>query len=350
MSKTRKILSIVLAVVMAFGVFSICAFADTPTAVWTIEVTNLDGSALPATIPVGGQVKVTVKLQTNFYIGTVGLPVFYSDAFDYVENSAVLTEIYGAGATRTGTSVDAIDAPSGYGVFYAVYVPNSSVAGVASPKYDTATTVLTFVLEANSEASAEIKLDAAAQKTSSNIGGKFYCGSRESSDVTTDEATVGQTFTVPAAVPVEIAAAAADPVLTGLNTGCVDGDNGYVYGIPAGTTDFTTLFTVSNGTFEVTDLTSANKARTGATLTVKKTNGDVFATYTVIIFGDVNGDGAITSADMLAVRNAAQGSAIQAVNRFAANVNGDANVTSADMLLVRNAAQGSTITVNPYAS
>ena len=28
MSKTKKILSIVLAVVMAFGVFSICAFAD----------------------------------------------------------------------------------------------------------------------------------------------------------------------------------------------------------------------------------------------------------------------------------------------------------------------------------
>jgi len=310
MSKTKKILSIVLAVVMAFGVFSICAFADTPTAVWSIEVTNLDGSPLGATIPVGNQVKVTVKLQTNFYVGTVGLPVFYSDAFDYVDNSAVLTEIYGAGATRTGTSVDAIDAPSGYGVFYAVYVPNSSAAGVASPKYDTATTVLTFVLEAKSEASAEVKLDAAAQKTSSNISGKFYCGSRDSADVTTDEAIVGQTFTVPAAVPVEIANAAADPVLTGVNTGYVDDVNGYVYGIPVGA-DAADYFAVENGSFTV------SATATGATLTVKTTGGDDFATYTVVIFGDVDGNGIVNSTDYVTVKNATLGVALP-VNPYAA--------------------------------
>jgi hypothetical protein len=343
MSKTRKILSLVLAVVMAFGVFSICAFADTPTATWTVEVTNTDGSALAATIPVGGQVKVTVKLQTNFFVGTVGLPVFYSDAFDYVDGSAVLTEIYGAGATRTGTSVDSIAAPSGYGVFYAVYVPNSG-AGAVSPKYDTATTVLTFVLEANSEATAEIMLDATAQKTASNIGGKFYCGSRDSADVTTDEAITGQTFTVPAATEVVIANAAADPVLTGVNGGYVDDANGYVYGIPIGD-DAADYFEVENGTFAV------SASVTGGTLTVYDSSSNVYATYTVIIFGDVDGSGDVTLLDDAIVYGATTDAEISdPASAFAADVDGSGDITLLDEAIIYGGTTDGTITVNPYAA
>lgn len=345
---SKKIISLVLAVVMALGVFSICAFAEAPTAVWTLEVTNTDGTPITGSIPTGTEVKVTVKLQSDFYIGTVGLPVFYSNAFSYVENSAVLTEIYGAGATRTGTSVDSIDAPSGYGVFYAVYVPNSSVAGVASPMYNTATTILTFNLVANTEATAEIKLDAAAQKTTANIGGKFYCGSRESADVTTDEAITGQTFTVPAAVPVVIANAAADPVLTGVNTGVVDTDNGYVYGVPAGQ-NVEDFFTVENGTFTV----SGNG--TGDTLTVYTTGGDEFAVYTVVIFGDVNGDGTVSAADTGAIKRALMGEGLTGAQAVAADANGSGSpaapeVTAADTGAIKRALMDEGYTVaNPYA-
>lgn len=343
MSKTKKILSLVLAVVMALSVFSICAFADDETATWTIEVTNTDGSALPATIPTGTEVKVTVKLQTNFYVGTVGLPVFYSNAFSYVDGSAVLTDIYGAGATRKGQSVDAIDAPTGYGVFYAVYVPNSSASGVASPLYSTATTVLTFNLVANTEATAEIKLDASAQKTAANIGGKFYCGSRASADVSTDEAIVGQTFVVPAAVEVVIADAAADPVLTGVDTGYVDDANGYVYGIPVGA-DAADYFAVENGTFTV------SATATGATLTVYTTGGDEFATYTVVIFGDVDGSGDVSSDDYAAVKNATAGVSLAGAFAFAGDVDGSGTITSDDYAAVKNATAGVALPVNPYAA
>ncbi len=345
---SKKVISLVLAVVMAVSVFSICAFAADPTAVWTLEVTNTDGTPISGSIPTGTEIKVTVKLQSDFYIGTVGLPVFYSDAFSYVANSAVLTEIYGAGATRTGTSVDSIDAPSGYGVFYAVYVPNSSVAGVASPMYSTATTILTFNLVADTEAVAEVKLDAAAQKTASNIGGKFYCGSRASADVTTDEAITGQVFTVPAAVEVTIANAAADPVLTGVNTGVVDSANGYVYGVPAGQ-NVADFFTVENGTFTV----SGNG--TGETLTVYTTGGAEFATYTVVIFGDLNGDGTVTGADTSVLKLALMGAGLSGAQAVAADVNGSGTpaapeVTGADSSVIKLALIGAGYSVaNPYA-
>jgi hypothetical protein len=345
MSKTRKILSIVLAVVMAFGVFSICAFADTPTATWTVEVTATDGSALPATIPTGTQVKVTVKLATNFYVGTVGLPVYFSNAFSYVDNSAVQAEIYGAGATRTAFNGN-YTADTGYKAVYALYVPNSGAPGVASPMYSAATTVLTFVLEADSEATAVIKLDDAKQKSTTNVGGPFYCGSRDSADVTTDEAMVGQTFNVTGAeATVVIANTAATPVLTGVDTGYVDDANGYVYGIPVGA-DAADYFTVANGTFTVSG------TATGETLTVYDSTNAVYATYTVIIFGDVNGDGAVDLTDKSDVYDSTlPGGGFSAPEfEFAADVNGDGSVDLTDKSDIYDSTlPGGSIPVNPFA-
>ena len=367
MSKTKKILSIVLAAVMAFSVFSICAFADTDTATWTLSVTNTDGTAISGSISKNTEVLVTVKLQTNYYVGTTGIPVFYDKtAFSYVDSSAVLTEIFGTGATRTASSNNAAAFPTAttdvnstdYGVFYASYVPNSGVTGVASPKYTTATTVLTFKLKAIADkANAKICLTNTAQKTSSNVGGNFYCGSRASSDVTTTEATVGQTFVVTGASQlVTVATASADPVLTGISTGVVDSTNNYVYGVPAGTTadattaGFGTYFTVTNGTFEV----SGNG--TGATLTVKKTDGTTFATYTIVIFGDVNGDGAVTAADYVALKNSLGAAGVSGATKVAADVNGSGyasvpDATAADYVALKNALGSTGYTnVNPFAA
>lgn len=356
MSKTKKILSIVLAAVMAFSVFSICAFADTDTATWTLSVTNTDGTAISGSISKDTEVLVTVQLQTNYYVGTTGIPVFYDKtAFSYVDSSAVLTEIFGTGATRTASSNNAAAFPTAttdvnstdYGVFYASYVPNSGVTGVASPKYTTATTVLTFKLKAIADkANAKICLTNTAQKTSSNVGGNFYCGSRASSDVTTTEATVGQTFVVTGASQlVTVATASADPVLTGISTGVVDSTNNYVYGVPVGTAtaDFSNYFTVTNGTFAV----SGNG--TGATLTVKKTDGTVFATYTIVIFGDVDGSGTITSDDFVAVKAAFQGTTFsQAYFTFAADVDASGAIASDDFVAIKAAFQGTALDVDPW--
>jgi len=345
MSNTRKIISLVLAVVMALSVFTICATAAGETATWTVEVTKTDGSALDATVPVGDHVKVTVKLQSNFYVGTVGLPVYFSDAFSFVAGSAVLTDIYGAGATRTAINEN-YTAPSGKKAFYAVFVPNSGAAGAAAPMYSTATTIVTFELEAVSEATAQVYLDAAKQKTSSNPGGVFYVGAHATSDVKSDEEVV-ETFTVPAAVDVVIANASADPVLIGVNGGYVDDANGYVYGIPVGEdpADYFELEDPSAGSIVI-----SGDAATGATLTVKDSSNNDFAVYTIIIFGDVNGDGEITGADEAIVYDATNFIDItDPAQAFAADVNGDGELTGADEAIIYDATNFIAITANPYA-
>jgi hypothetical protein len=353
MSNTKKILSIVLAVVMAFSVFSICAFADTDTATWTLEVTDTSGNPLPGTISTGDQVLVTVKLQTNFYVGTVGLPVVFSDAFEYVDASVNQVDIYGAGATRKAFNDDFDAGISGTNAVYAVYVPNSGASGVGSPMYSSATTILSFVLEAVNEATADISIPASMQKTAGNPGGKFYCGSRASSDVTTDENMVGQTFNVSSPVSVIISDVVATPELQGINTGVVDNDNGYVYGVPASTSvsDFANYFTVTNGgSFTI----SGNG--TGATLTVKDAGGTDITTYTLIIFGDVNGDGIIAASDVNVILLSFLETPLSGYQAVAADVNGDGgtaatpSVTASDVnVLQLGFLEVPYSDVNPYA-
>lgn len=341
MSNTRKIISLILAVVMALGVFTICATAAGETATWTLEVTKEDGSALDATVPVDSIVKVTVKLQTNCYVGVVGLPVYFSDAFSVVANSAETAEIYGAGATRVTTNAN-YTAPTGYKAFYALFVPNSGASGVAAPMLSTATTILSFKLKADSEATAQVLLDATKQKTSSNAAGVFYVGYHDSASVSSNEGIV-DTFTVPAATSVVIANAAADPVLTGINGGIVDDTNKYVYGVAAGST-VANYFSCTDGSFVV----SGNN--TGATLTVYKTDNSVFETYTVIILGDVDGDGEITTTDSALIEGQLKGIPIPygAAALFAADVDGDLELTTADAGRIDGQLKGVPFPINPW--
>ena len=145
------------------------------------------------------------------------------------------------------------------------------------------------------------------------------------------------------------AVAAEEPVLGGVDTGVVDTENGYVYGVVAGESDLTLFFTVENGTFEMVANEAGYTNGTGATLVVKNTKGEVAAEYTLVVFGDVNGDGAITMADYGMVSMASLGGTIDGeANNYAADVNGDASITMADYGIVNMASLGGAITVNPY--
>lgn len=147
------------------------------------------------------------------------------------------------------------------------------------------------------------------------------------------------------------AVATSEPVLSGIETGVVDTENGYVYGVVAGETDLTLFFTVENGTFEMVANEGGYTNGTGATLVVKDTKGNEVATYTLVVFGDVNGDAEITATDANIVRNASLGGTIDgAAYLYAADSNGDADVTATDANIVRNASLGGEISVNPFAA
>ncbi len=140
----------------------------------------------------------------------------------------------------------------------------------------------------------------------------------------------------------------AEPVLGGLETGIVDTENGYVYGVTAGE-DVNLFFSVENGSFKMVANDQGVTNGTGATLVVMNDKGDEVGYFTLVIFGDVNGDGAITAADSDTVGIAALGGTIEGdAYNFAADVNADATTTAADSDIISIAALGGEITINPY--
>lgn len=87
------------------------------------------------------------------------------------------------------------------------------------------------------------------------------------------------------------------PLISGIETGNVDFQQQCVSGVAPGTTDFNEYFEVKNGSFEMAGNANTGAMGTGATLIVKNTDGTVYETYTLIIYGDVNGDGVIDAFD-----------------------------------------------------
>ena len=59
--------------------------------------------------------------------------------------------------------------------------------------------------------------------------------------------------------------------------------------------------------------------------------------YTIIMLGDVNGDGNVTPADYVKVKNHIMGTSVLSnVNKSAADVNGDGQITPADYVKIKN--------------
>lgn len=129
---------------------------------------------------------------------------------------------------------------------------------------------------------------------------------------------------------------------------------GYLYGVTAGEAaeGYFALVDETAGTVEWSLGTASNVNGTGAIATVKDTKGNAVAEFTLVIFGDVNGDASVTAADSNTIKAASMGGSIEeGAKALAANVNGDeAGVTAADANTVKAASMGGSITVNPYVA
>lgn len=98
--------------------------------------------------------------------------------------------------------------------------------------------------------------------------------------------------------------------------------------------------TVTGGTAAL--YTSSGAAKTGGAvvtgdvLKIRKNDGSDYATYTLVLWGDVNGDGRINSADALTIQLYMVGrKAVSGPYLTAADASGDGKVTSADALKVQ---------------
>lgn len=186
MVKSKKILSLALAFVMALSVLTMGAFAakTTPTATFTV-------SASASEVATGDEVTITVKANATetFYAGPMSLPIEYdASLFEYVADSAAVANIYGAGTTKSAVKAET-------GKLTVALTPSTSGAVTAPDLNGANLTVLTFKLKAIGTTGSSTVAIANDQKTAANIGGKFYCGSFDSADPKTAELTeIGQTL------------------------------------------------------------------------------------------------------------------------------------------------------------
>lgn len=336
MTKAKKAISLIVSVVMLLGVLAVGVFANDNTGV--AENGTIALSFDKASYSAGDTVKVTVALTTDYYAATVSVPVQYdSSAVKFVSGTTAST-LFGAGdATKTVVN----DAAAGGKTYvYVGVLPQAAGGAVAQKANGVVLSTLTFT------ASKAISDTAAAfgvlndQKTMTNLGGKLYVGSYKTSDVTSTVYTTGQKLTF----PVMKAAAAADPelILTEEGNGAVIRTNlctgsgdyaGCVFGIDTlNGENIEDFVTTKAGSIEVVANDQGN-ITTGATILLKNDSGEVVATYVFIYFGDVNGDGAVDSADAAAVELHDQFVELldeDTAPYYAAEVNGDSAIDSAD--------------------
>lgn len=335
MVKSKKILSLALATVMALGVLTMGVFAakTTPTATFTV-------SASASEVATGDEVTITVKANATetFYAGPMSLPIEYdSSLFEYVADSATVTNIYGAGTTKSAVKAEK-------GKLTVALTPSTSGA-VTAPNLNGANLiVLKFKLKAIGSTGSSTVAIADDQKTAANIGGKFYCGSFDSADPKTAELTeMGQTLNrVSATISYAGAVGTPELVLTKADNGAVIRNNlcttsgkfaGCVFGIDTlNGENIEDFVTTAVGSIEVVANADGNMS-TGATILLKDAAGKVVATYVFIYFGDVNGDGSVDGSDAGDVE--AHDAWLVTIDEdtaayYSADVNGDGSIDGSD--------------------
>lgn len=315
MVKSKKILSLALALVMALGVLTMGVFAakTTPTATFTV-------SSSASEVANGDEVTITVKANATetFYAGPMSLPIEYdASLFEYVADSATVANIYGESTTKSAVKAEA-------GKLTVALTPSTSGAVTAPDLNGANLTVLTFKLKAIGSTGSGTVAIADDQKTAANIGGKFYCGSFDSANPKTAELTeIGQTLNRVSATisykggAAELAdlAVKADYASTGI---VIDSQktfggkyNGVVYGFNLDATVNAAFYTnrleaTNGGSIKVVKTPYVARPAsygTGATVAVYNSDGTLAKTYVIVILGDVNGDGKILATDTQLIFN-----------------------------------------------
>ena len=298
MTKAKKAIGVILAVVMLATMFAFGSLAVTPgNATFTVTPSATQ-------VEVGDTVTVTVAVTTDYYAGPIGVPVHYDAAlFVYVEGSFTPnTDIYGAGAADTNFF-------NNNGCFTVAFAPKSEVAGAKATVLNDVT-LFTFQLTAKANGVSPVQLKAEDQKALGNMTGKLYCGQKANATITSEDIMIGQTFTLNnSSVTIGSAAApelqlsetgAANGVIIDRVSMCNDG-NGFIYGIDTDQgASIEEALTTPAGSIRVTE-NSQGAMSTGATIELLDGSGNVLETYIFVFFGDVNGNGMVDPDDVTAV-------------------------------------------------
>lgn len=284
MSKSRKVLGALLAVVMVLSVLSISAFAAGATS-YEDDAFYTQSWSLGTPVSLGGnQYKVDVILSTNYPVGPVSFKLEGVTTVDDV----VIGPGYYAGALYD-------KADSGL----VLMVPDTA-ASVQALNCNNA--VIATVTYTTSNANGAVAIEKSA-KTADNPNGSLVASRCTGGTVNVSDFVVGQTTTVSGELIYEVTEDEPTPpataTLTGTNGGFVDEARGYVYGVPA-KADPTTYFSTT-GYIEMVANAAGYTNGTGAKLNLytDSSKGTLVKSYTLVIFGDLNNDSAVDVNDTL---------------------------------------------------
>lgn len=340
---SKKILSVVLALVFIISTFAVSAFAIEGTRgedegatykqTWVLEN---DGDA-----DGDGVWTVYVKLTTDYKVGAMQFVV--NNPNDKVKlTSAELGE----------------DVPEDYGAELTpnlatgkmVIVPQPVNGAAAEELTDAIVAVLTYTVPDGE--STTLTIDASEAKTESNLAGTLVALRMADEYLETGDMIFGQIVDATAA-KTQLGSASVAPELAVIDgtIGVIDTSRttldaeagtectGYIYGVDpydAGETVDSVFEVIGDGTMEVIANEAGSDCGTGAMVNVLDLDGNVVASYVLIIFGDVNGDGNADSIDSGDIElheafmlNDVTGRLLT-YQEFAGDVNGDGGADSID--------------------
>ena len=123
-----------------------------------------------------------------------------------------------------------------------------------------------------------------------------------------------------------------------------DAKTGYIYGLDEGFADIASYVTVKEGTGTSAFIPTVNGNGTGSKLEIYTITGALYKTYTIIIFGDVNGDCKSDGMDAVLIGCMANNMGeYDDCTKYAADVNFDGSVSDADSVTVAGYAIGNDV-------
>lgn len=358
MNITKKILSVILSVILAVAVFGVCASAE-GTANGDESMTVTVSTDKDVYAP-GDEITVTVSLKTNFNMTAFRFPIlFNSDVFEIPNLIGLMalntTKVKGtllANSLNDGSaSVDGYDSSefSVVLVQWTAGITNSTMGVLNLP---------------NGEQSFSFKVK--AKTSAAGKEGTFFIPSeykgfynqaiQTPTDATTvyyiDDAKFTKEFV---SKTVSVVGETVDlvPNTAYDSQAVIDKDRMFVYGfdVGMGTTAELKQKVVASGSGTIKVVYTDYGLGTGAKINVLSDN-TVVKSYTIIIFGDVNGDAVIDTNDSSDVLSAASGLKDYEDDCIimAADLNGDSSVDTMDSGIIFSVASAiiDLDQVNPY--
>ena len=308
MSKTRKLLSVVVALMMVVSMFAMTANAAyyyeseedaaTYTQTWALSepVDNGDGTYT-----------VDVSLTTNYETGPIQFVLTNTDTSVATIQSVTL----GDAIPESYYATLSVSKAKGKVMIIA---DTAGTATITAEEINGVIATVVYTYAGSGSATIAIEDDA---KSATNVGGSLIAARMGDGDVVTGDPITGQTVTVGDSVIIGSAAQAPTLAVIDGTIGVIDttrqdmycdadgigtGDatfTGYIYGVEpeAGETVDAVFEVVGDGELEILATEAGSEAGTGTIVNVLDLDGNVVETYVLVIFGDVNGDGLVDTSD-----------------------------------------------------